>query len=146
MNGLMQKLKGFFSSNDAQDNLTDQPEALTIEQIKPQRFVITVRGEITAKSVAAVQKELIASVQPGTPARGIIRAEGFVGFAPGAAGGMDAIERMYKVDEVVERIAVIAKASHHEMFNMFLCTWMRKSEIRFFTPAGLLKAQAWLES
>ena len=119
---------------------------MVLTQPAPARFVLTVSGVITPQKVAEAQQKILAAGRPGAKFRGLILAEAFQGWAPGFDGGLGEVERMVAVDEVVERMAVVAFDKWHENLRLFMGGWMRKAELKFFAMQDVEKARAWLES
>ena len=119
---------------------------MALIQEKPLRFTLTVSGVISPPHVAVAQKKIMEICRPGTQSRGILRAEGFQGFARGFDGGTAEIERMFAIDEVVERIAVVAEENMQEKLSVFMGGWTRKARLKFFVSEEMDKARAWLES
>jgi hypothetical protein len=147
MSGLAEWVKSLLSVQDKKKVVSDSPTgSVTVQKTGPRRLSLTVTGIISAQQIAAAQRKLLELAGPGGQSRGLIQAEEFTGFARGAAGGMAAIERMHEVDELVDRIAVVADRAKHEDMNLFLCGWARKAQLKFFAPGELEKAEAWLES
>ena len=146
MSGLTEWLKGFFSLQQKKANSDSQTGSITVQRTEPQRLLLTVRGIVSRQQITAAQQRILTLAGPDGRWRGLIQAEEFTGFAPGAAGGMAEIERMYAVDEVMERFAVVADRAKHDDLNMFLGGWMREAKIKFFAPSELGAAGIWLES
>lgn len=145
MSGFIEWLKSLFASQDNKNTAPgSQAGSVTVEKTGPRRLSLTVTGVISAQQIAAAQRKLLELAGPQS--RALIQAEDFTGFARGAAGGMAAIERMHEVDELVDRIAVVADRAKHEDLNLFLCGWTRKAQLKFFAPGELEKAKVWLES
>ena len=119
---------------------------MIVVQEAPQRFTLTVSGVISPQLVAECQKKILAVGRQGSKSRGMIRADDFQGFVRGFDGGTSEIERALGIDEIVERIAVVANEKWHENLEIFMGGWMRKAQISFFAPTDVERARAWLES
>ncbi len=129
-----------------EDATPRQAGTMSLIQETPLRFTLTIAGVISPPHVAVAQKKVLEVCKPGTKSRGIIRAEGFQGFARGFDGGTAEIERMFAIDEVVERIAVVADTKLHEPMSLFMGGWTRKTPLKFFAPQEAALAKTWLES
>ena len=120
--------------------------SMALIQENPLRFTLTMSGVISPPHVAIAQEKIIEICRPGTQSRGMIRAEGFQGFARGFDGGTSEIERMFAIDEVVERLAVVADEQMHEKLGLFMGGWTRKTQLKLFAPQERVKAEAWLDA
>jgi hypothetical protein len=78
--------------------------------------------------------------------RGLVDAEGFKGWVKGFDGGTAEIERMFEIDDITERLAVVADKQWHEQLKLFMGVWTRKAPVKFFTIQERNAALAWLKS
>jgi hypothetical protein len=106
---------------------------------------VKVSGLLSPKSVSDAQAKILELGRQGTTLRGLIDATEFRGWARGFDGGTSEVEKMFAVDEIVDRMAVVADSHWHENLGLFLGAWMRKAKIEFFTVQERDKARAWLQ-
>lgn len=107
--------------------------------------IVKVSGVLTPQVMASAQSQILAIESQGAKLRGLVDGVGFQGWAKGFDGGMGELERMYTIDEKMERMAVVAEESFHESLGLFMGAWTRKARPKFFTPAQMDQAKAWLK-
>jgi hypothetical protein len=108
-------------------------------------LVMKVSGVISPQAVSGAQAKILALGSRQGRLRGLIDATEFQGWVKGFDGGSAEIEKMFSVDEITERIAVVADRAWHENLGLFLGTWMRKTPIKFFSVEERMEAMSWLQ-
>jgi len=135
---------GFFSRK--QKAPAPQPGRITVSRDASGLLVLKVTGLISPQSVADAQAKILAAAVGGEKLRGLIDAEEFHGWARGFNGGMSEAEKMFSIDDLSDRIAVVADPKFHERLRNFLCIWMRQAKFRFFDVPDRASAMSWLQS
>lgn len=123
------------------------PQAGTISVNKDASglLILKVTGTISSQAVSDAQAKILALGSQGSRIRGLIDAEQFQGWARGFNGGMSEAEKMFSIDDITDRIAVVADAKWHEKLRLFLCVWMRNGTIKFFDLSERAEAHSWLQ-
>ena len=124
------------------------PQAGTITVTKDASGLLTLKvsGVISPQAIADDQSKLLAIGSQGGRLRGLVDAEEFQGWTRGFNGGMTEVEKMFSIDEMTDRMAVVADARMHEKLKLFLCVWMRSAPVKFFELKDRAAAMSWLQS
>jgi hypothetical protein len=109
-------------------------------------LVIKVSGAISPDLMASAQQKILAAGNQGPKLRGLIDAAEIKGWVKGFDGGTAEIEKMFQIDDITERLAVVADKEWHEKLNLFLGVWTRKAPVKFFTIQEREAALRWLKS
>ena len=107
--------------------------------------MIKVSGALSPDILAAAQQKILAIGSKGPKMRGLIEADGFRGWVKGFDGGTTEVERMFEIDDITERLAVVADKEWHEQMKLFLGTWTRRAPVKFFTTQDRTAAIAWVK-
>jgi hypothetical protein len=128
------------------DSPPPQTGTISVNKDATGLMILKVTGVIAAKTVSDAQTKILALGSQGGRLRGLIDAEQFQGWARGFNGGMSEAEKMFSIDDITDRIAVVADSQWHEKLRLFLCVWMRNGTIKFFDVSDRAEALSWLQS
>ena len=117
---------------------------ITVSKDSSGLLIMRISGLITPQAVSVAQANILALATPGAKLRGLIDAEEFQGWAKGFDGGMSEVEKMFSIDDITDRVAVVSEAKWHERLRNFLCVWMRQATIKFFELHERAAAMSWL--
>ena len=119
--------------------------SITVSKDSSGLLIMKISGLITPQAVSAAQAKILAVATQRAKLRGLIDAEEFQGWAKGFDGGMSEVEKMFSIDDITDRLAVVAEAKWHERLRNFLCVWMRQANIKFFELHERAAAMSWLQ-
>lgn len=105
-------------------------------------FRVTATGLLRRQELETAQAAVAADVARQGKIRLLVTLENFQGWEKGANwGDLQAYE---KIGDAIERIAIVGDEKWREDARMFMLADIRKAPVRYFIPAELKDARAWL--
>jgi hypothetical protein len=106
-------------------------------------LTLTASGKLTAQDRAAAETAFESAGGAVPVTRSLIYLRDFLGFAAGSDQiDMDSFARR---DAELQKIAVVGDPQWRDAAMVFLGAGYRKAQVRYFAPAEVAQAHAWLD-